>query len=249
MLIPLQLDDDVAVTFFHAAHEPYAKFVADIAQVAKAHPQVRFLVKTHPLSKRPFEARAENIVVCDSDDNIHALIELCDALVCFNSGVGFLGLIHEKPLVTVGNAFYNLPGTGQRASALAQALAQVVAQRSAPEPELMTRYLAWHLFHKYAFFKATSEIQELRTRRAHHYRNLLPYQLAGDQLASLRASVDYRFDPASYAAGKLVVSASPLAGGVRLRNEGSLLLRKLRKLARDPRRFARDSKLGRKILG
>jgi len=249
LLIPLQLDDDVAVTCFNEGHPSYAQFVADITVLARANPDVRFLVKTHPLSKRPFEGDTENLEVCDSQDNIHALIELSDALVCYNSGVGFLGLVHHKPVLTVGNAFYNIPGTGQRVESLTAALDSLRAERRPPDAELMNRYLAWHLFRKYAFFKATSEVQELRTRRAHHYRNLLPYQLPGSALMALRVSADHPFGERSYAAGKLVVSARTSTRQVRLRNDGASLLRKLRKLARDPRRFARDSRLARKILG
>src|SRR5205085_10850630 len=101
---------------------PYSEFVAQIDAVARAHPDVRFLIKAHPLSNQPFESSLSNVTLCDRTDNIHALIELSQAVVCYNSGVGFLALVHGKPLFTLGNAFYNLPGCGRRAPDFAAAV-------------------------------------------------------------------------------------------------------------------------------
>lgn len=248
VLIPLQLDDDVAVTRFNAGYEPYPKFVADIESVARQYRDVRFLVKPHPLSKRSFEVDAANITTCDREDNIHALIELSDAVICYNSGAGFLALVHEKPLVTVGNAFYNLPGTGRRAANLAEAV-RIAGELAEPSPERMLRFLAWHIFHKYAFFKATSQLSEHPNRQAHHYRDLTPYALPQGALTALRVAADYPSDGRSYAAGKVSLFAGPLTKTVLLWNGEPPLVRKLRKLMRDPQRFARDTKLGRKLLG
>jgi hypothetical protein len=247
ILVPLQVPDDVAITRFNAGFEPYASFVSSLDDVARSHPGTRFLVKTHPLLKHPFESKAGNVVVCGRSDNIHALIELSDAVICYNSGVGFLALLHGKPLVTVGNAFYNIAGTGQRASTFAEAVGMVGAV-SPPSAPLMRRYLAWHLFHKYAFFQATSELEEKRQRRAHHYHDLAVYQLPGGTLSALLASRDHPFNPRSYAAGKLAILADPLGSAVSTLEERSAFVRKLKKLARDPKAFARDSKVGRRLL-
>ncbi len=248
ILVPLQVPDDVAVTHFNAQYQPYTEFVASIDDVARAHPRTRFLVKTHPLLNEPFTSTEPNVEVCDRRDNIHALIELSQAVVCYNSGVGFLALVHGKPLITLGNAFYNLPGTGHRASTLSHGLRLLEEGVTPPSAPLMRRYLAWHLFHKYAFFQAISDLEAKRTRQAHHYHHLAAYRLPQNALSTLLASRDHAFHPRSYAAGKLAISAVPLRSAVAALEERSPFVRKLRKLTRDPRAFARDSKMGRRFF-
>lgn len=253
ILVPLQLEDDVAVTRFNEGFMRYQDFVSEVAEVARTNPNLHFFVKPHPLSGLRFSSDLSNVTLCDRDDNIHALIELSDTVICYNSGVGFLALVHEKPIVTVGNAFYNLPRCGTRANSFASAVRLGISARVRPSRADVTRYVAWLLFHKYAFCKSRSVFRNLTARQVHNYRDLLFYKLPfGGSPSFLRASAEHAFDPSSYAAGKLAIRAGSAratywAGGADTRLQ--VAKRKLRKLIRDPRRFVADSALSIAVRG
>jgi len=170
--VPLQLEDDMAVTQYNSGYQSYADFSASLADQIASHPDVLFLVKQHPLSKVPLELNSHNVLLCTSNDNVHGLIETAGAVICYNSGVGMLALAHGKRLVTVGNAFYNLPGLGQRAANLEQAIELAFHAKEPLSSKELTKLVAWMLCRKYSFFKAESVIKEFATRKAHNYRNL-----------------------------------------------------------------------------
>lgn len=174
VFIPLQLADDMAVTRFVRPTQVYADFEASIGEVARQHPQVTFVVKAHPLNRDAFPQGPDNIVVCKNDENVHAVIDSCDATVCYNSGVGLLSLIHGKPTVTIGNAFYNMEGAGRRAENLAEAIAMIAdGTCGPPAPDSVRRFIAWLVTRKYSFFKAEDDIREFKHRNSHGYKDIM----------------------------------------------------------------------------
>ena len=253
VFVPLQLQDDVAVTKFDEGYTKYKDFVAELNDVVGACPDVRFLIKPHPLSKLPLNISHANAVICDSRDNVHALIELADAVVCYNSGVGFLAMCHDKPVVTIGNAFYNIPKTGHRVDSFGEALRVIRAGNvPAPQADVMRKYVAWLIFRKYAFCSAESVIRELAERRVHDYQHLAFYQLPWKRWSYLRASSGRPVGERSYAAGKVGINITSTHdekpkkfvpnGPLQARPTDSPAQRKLRKLMRDPKLFFRDAK-------
>jgi predicted glycosyltransferase involved in capsule biosynthesis len=174
IFIPLQLSDDMAVTRFVLPTQKYAEFEASIIDVARSHPELHFVVKAHPLNRSPFPETAPNVTVCENDENVHAVIDSCDITICYNSGVGLLSLIHGKPTITIGNAFYNVAGTGHRAASLADA-ADLAAGGACtpPAPQSVRTFVAWLITRKYSFFKAEDDIREFKHRNSHGYRNIM----------------------------------------------------------------------------
>lgn len=170
--IPLQLDDDMAVTKYVRPGQCYAEFVASLNGVARANPDVLFLIKPHPLSKVTPDTSAENIIVVDRQDNIHALLDAVDFVVCYNSGVGLLSLIHEKPTITIGNAFYNMPGTGVFSNSLAEAIS-VGRKLPVPSKDIVARLISWYINSVYSEFTASDDIREFSTRKSHAYKDIL----------------------------------------------------------------------------
>ncbi len=259
-LIPLQLRDDVAVTQFNEGYPKHDAFMRDLKRVVARHPDVLFLVKTHPLSKEALDLVGRNVVDCDEYDNIHALIDLSHAVVCYNSGVGLLALIHQRRLVTVGNAFYNLPGLGARATSLDEAVKRAFGVDNMTfHTQPVRLLLAWLLTRKYSFFRGESVVHEFAARKAHGYKNLLWYQLNLDgKHASLRAGLDMRVAAKCHATAQLGVGAELAARGhhrgADLQKSGrysshAALTRllpspKFAKFVRDPKRFLEDSRYG-----
>lgn len=248
--IPMQIDDDLAVTRFADGFIDYAAFRDSILAVAERRPDVLFLIKPHPLSKSEWDSGLENVVICRAEDNVHALIETAHAVVCYNSGVGLLGLLHGKRVVTLGNAFYNFPGLGKRARDADEAVRFAFETVDGFLERDVTQLVAWMLFRKYSFFKADSHYRDFGTRRSHEYRNMRCYKLNFRVHDTwLLARVSRPFSESSYASGRLGV---PLVDDdrkksllPRARNEGrvALLQKKLRKLQRNPQRFFADSSL------
>ncbi|MEO7100499.1 MAG: galactosyltransferase-related protein [Luteolibacter sp.] len=174
VFIPLQLADDMAVTRFVAPTQSYLDFEGAICETALAHPEMVFVVKAHPLNRDSFTGGPPNLVVCENEENVHAVIDACDATVCYNSGVGLLSLIHGKPTVTIGNAYYNMEGMGFRAKNLAEAVGMLAdGACSSPSADCVRRFIAWLITCKYSFFKAEDDIREFTHRNSHGYKDIM----------------------------------------------------------------------------
>ena len=141
----------------------YVDFVASLNTVIQSHPAITFLIKPHPLSKLAPNAGADNVIFIDREANIHALIDTCDFVVCYNSGVGLLSLIHGKPLVAIGNAFYNVPGTGRFADSF-EAAVLLGRECLAPESYVVRKLVAWYLKVRYSTFIARDDVVEFEAQ-------------------------------------------------------------------------------------
>jgi predicted glycosyltransferase involved in capsule biosynthesis len=172
IFIPIQLDDDTAVTRVVRGGQSYADFVADLPAVIAANPDMLFVVKPHLLSASFDMPLAGNLVIARREDNIHALLDVATMVIDYNSGAGLLGLLHGKPVVKFGNPFYNYPGAGHQASSLAQAVARARETLPAPGAEMVARLAAWFLFRKYSTFIAVDGIRDHGHRKSHAYRDI-----------------------------------------------------------------------------
>lgn len=172
--IPLQLEDDMAVTMFLKGEQTYAEFAASLDEMIDRHPEILFIVKPHPLSKIDPLGHKPNLIIASREDNIHFLLDVASFTVCYNSGVGLLSLIHETPTATLGNAFYNMARSGLHVTSLEDAIDAFSRGRlSAPSTEIVTRITAWFILRRYSNFIATDSISEFSIRKAHGYKDIL----------------------------------------------------------------------------
>ena len=145
-------------------------------------------------------------LVCKNEENVHAIIDACHATVCYNSGVGLLSLIHGKPTVTIGNAFYNVAGTGRRADSFAAAV-KLVADGACPPPttETVRELVAWLVTRKYSFFTACDLIRQFEHRNSHGYKDITVTHLNwnGTSLPLGRVSLLSQVRKSSYLNGRL----------------------------------------------
>lgn len=111
IFVPLQRPDDTAVRVFPRknSYSDYLKILQEISESASIKNYV-LLVKKHPLEDE-IEGLSENehLKFVDSNENVNSLIKLSDIVLTFTSGVGLLGLMDFKPVLTVGNSFYTQP--------------------------------------------------------------------------------------------------------------------------------------------
>ncbi|MEI6158192.1 MAG: hypothetical protein WCP77_00045 [Roseococcus sp.] len=110
LFVPLQRPGDT-VTRFQTRGVSYAQFLEEVqAACAILPPGWRIAVKTHPLETEPLPDAAW----LNADDaHIHDLLEACDLVWTFNSGVGVLAMLHEKPVLHTGAVFYGAEGLNQ----------------------------------------------------------------------------------------------------------------------------------------
>ncbi|MDD7910777.1 glycosyltransferase [Pseudovibrio exalbescens] len=156
--IPLQLEDDTAVTLFNEGFESYQSFLDQLPQLCNRHKDTTFVIKPHPLSKQSTRFEAPNVVWADQEDNIHCLLELAQAVICYNSGVGLLALLHGKPTITIGNAFYNLVPNALVASSTQHAFVLASNRPAPPNQPDLEKLCAWFLYQRYSRF--TADLQQ-----------------------------------------------------------------------------------------
>ena len=204
--IPLQLSDDMAVNFYTYGYQKYKVFQEQLQAFDANIDNWIFIVKTHPLSKESYQFNSK-VIECDKSDNIHALLEMSDCVLCYNSGVGLLALAHEKPIITVGNAYYNrLSKYGKKAATFEEAVTLIKnGKLQRPSSKSVNTLYAWLLFYKYSFAKANSTIRDFGDRKSHAYdsMNFYVFNYKGQVFNSRLIKEEFRIQPKSYAAAKL----------------------------------------------
>lgn len=104
VLVPFQQPNDTTVRKFAKSVKGFEKFREVIASLpAKLGDEWCVVYKKHPVEdeivKIPGAINADDV-------NIYDLIEMSDVLVVINSGTGLFGLMFEKPVFIMGEAFY-----------------------------------------------------------------------------------------------------------------------------------------------
>lgn len=204
IFIPLQLRDDMAVNYFTEGYPSYDDYENEIEFSIKSHPDIMFIIKQHPLSKYDLSwtSKYENVVTSSQEDNIHALIDISDAVHLYNSGVGLLALAHEKPLFHVGNAYYN-PGNklATKVNGLNGTISCFLEKKyTSTDPNSMKKFFTWIIFEKYSWFNADDVIKNFDDRKAHGYKNISVEILNLDKTTYFTGSAmsGYSFSPKSY---------------------------------------------------
>lgn len=121
IFVPFQVDLDSQLLI----NSPHLKNMRDfyqlLLQLAQAHPALTFVIKEHPsclLSYRDLHHLQTNIRF--SGENTEQLIRKARAILTINSSVGMEAIIFHKPVITLGKAFYNIPGLVLQAETLNQ---------------------------------------------------------------------------------------------------------------------------------
>lgn len=212
--IPTQLEEDMAVTRFVTGEQSYADFVGSLVSVIDANPHIQFIVQPHPLSTLSDRENRPNMIGADRRDNVHFLIDAADVVICYNSCVGLLALLHGKPTVTIGNAFYNYDGAGHCTSSLASAVA-LIGCVAPPSTEMIMRLAAWFHLRKYSTFVATDETREFEQRRAHAYGDVLVthFRWSGMDICLQRQKVATPLSKRSYLWARIGMSPPPSQAG------------------------------------
>ncbi|MBI0326216.1 capsule biosynthesis protein [Burkholderia plantarii] len=153
-LFPLQLNSDAQIV----VHSPFAGVREAIGQVVRsfarhAPADALLLIKNHPLDTGMIEYRrfaqrvaaeegaAERVAFINAG-HLPTLLEHARGVVVVNSTVGLSALHHERPLIALGTAIYNLPGLTWQGT-----LDDFWHQRERPDMDLYHAFLDYVMHH------------------------------------------------------------------------------------------------------
>lgn len=104
LFVPLQRPSDSVIKYFCGPIGTYQNFIDLVQDTASLlNDEWQVIVKKHPLEDKAYHIN--NVIY--SNDNIKDLLDLSDAVLLINSGVGLLSMLLEKPVYYCGDVFYN----------------------------------------------------------------------------------------------------------------------------------------------
>jgi hypothetical protein len=159
LFIPLQRPGDTVTRFLTrgVTHDVFLRELRNLA--ATLPPGWRLAVKTHPLETEPLDAPgALNADAHHVDD----LLEASDLVWTFNSGVGLLAMLHGRPVLHTGAAFYAVRGVNQPVGTAAEVLA-CLAQPPGFDTARSLRFLHHLLTRVYSFGEHVTRQKTLTT--------------------------------------------------------------------------------------
>jgi capsular polysaccharide export protein len=131
VFVPFQVDVDRQVLLYSPWIAHMRQLYDVLSEVADALPaDMMFVVKEHPSSAKDYHflhARRPDRVLFANANDTQQLIENAQAVITLNSTVGIEALLFGKPVITLGQAFYNVDGLVDHADDVA-ALRQWVAR-------------------------------------------------------------------------------------------------------------------------
>ena len=123
---PLQVPDDTQVTLFAGWCGGMAGFVSALHDAARHLPQGWHLrLKEHPSAKQSLRVLLEPLlqtgrIVLDNTTDSFAQLSAARGIVTLNSSMGLQAFFHDKPVITLGRAFWAMQGLVTPASSQTQ---------------------------------------------------------------------------------------------------------------------------------
>ncbi|SMX30644.1 capsular polysaccharide export protein, LipB/KpsS family [Actibacterium lipolyticum] len=128
LFCPLQVPNDSQITLFADWVETVDGMLAALADAADALPEGWHIrVKEHPSAKsslaEPLAAaveRAKGRIVIDNQTDTFAQVAASGGVITINSSVGLQAFFYDKPVITLGKAFFAIPGLVTTAAGLSE---------------------------------------------------------------------------------------------------------------------------------
>jgi len=148
----LQRPSDTVIRHFCGPIGSYENFIRLLARLPYSLPSDWVLVvKQHPLETAP----AGVFGAYGGDQaNTTDLLEMSDAMITINSGVGVQGIMHGKPVLHCGDAFYGWPGIARQVTDEEQVNAAL--RGFTPDAEKTERFLNYLVNRFYSFARFTT---------------------------------------------------------------------------------------------
>ncbi|QKV18814.1 nitrogen fixation protein FixF [Oricola thermophila] len=136
VFVPFQVPSDMQILALSPWIDSMVKLHGEIAALADAFPERRFVIKEHPsfpLSIQQVVPRHSRIMFANGG-NTRRLIEGAEAVITVNSTVGLEALTLGRKVITLGEAHYNIDGLVLHAGSRAE-LHEAFARLDAWQPD------------------------------------------------------------------------------------------------------------------
>ena len=153
LFVPLQRPSDSVIKYFCGDIQSYDNFINLVQETVNTiSDDWVVVIKKHPLEDKA--ATIENAIY--SEDNVKDLLELCDAVLLINSGVGLLAMVWEKPVYYCGEVFYNDDRINKKVTSTTELFEHLYAGFS-PKQETLYAFLYYLIEEFYSFGKFTTQ--------------------------------------------------------------------------------------------
>lgn len=169
LLVPFQRPSDTTIKYFSdpiGNFESFVSLVEDVnAELCQAGSDWTLIAKRHPLE---VERPSRNLQFVDDETHINDLIDLADAVLVVNSGVGLLAQMWEKPVLIAGTAYYSHEKLNKFVSCSSDVIA---ALRDLPKVDRDTRNRLFHHLMENVYSFGKFETQRIKQSDG-AYRNI-----------------------------------------------------------------------------
>ncbi|MCY1259501.1 Capsule polysaccharide biosynthesis protein [compost metagenome] len=151
VFIPFQDDRDTQVRLF----SPWVRDMRELFAVGErlaSEAGLTVVFKEHPSSRESYpelHERTSDRLMFANGNATQELIEAADFVVTLNSTVGLESLLLGKPLLTLGQAFYNVEGVVMHAGSAEEALRIARAFPNWPVDDVLRKSFLHYLHHEY----------------------------------------------------------------------------------------------------
>jgi len=153
LFVPLQRPSDSVIKYFCGPIGTYADFMLLVQDTINAlDDDWSVVVKKHPLE--------DEVSILDgavyTEANIKDLLEMCDAVLLINSGVGLLSMLWNKPVFYCGDIFYNDDRINRQVTNVDDLL-KLISSEFIPDKETVYRFMYFLLEDFYSFGDFTTK--------------------------------------------------------------------------------------------
>jgi predicted glycosyltransferase involved in capsule biosynthesis len=160
LFVPLQRPSDTTILYHCGPIQSYANFINLINRLADEGDDEWIVVaKLHPLEEEIINL-SPNIILCVRNENIRDLLDMCDAVLLINSGVGVISMMWHKPLIITGDAFYAFDDLCIKSKGYENILSFLKTPLRTHLKEKQLRFLHYLIFRFYSFgiFETKEEV-------------------------------------------------------------------------------------------
>lgn len=190
LFVPLQRPGDTVVRYFSGSVSGLEEMLERISEAERllrerAGDEWRIILKKHPLETDYMITSNDRLKYATDDLHIHDVLEISDAVMVLNSGVGLLSLLFGNPTYHVGEAFYGHPGLAERVST-PQEMVERLLDPKPPDREKVERFTHHLLTNVYSFARSQTEVVKQRDgslARVTRYMDFRELRVLGEQIS------------------------------------------------------------------
>ena len=150
LFVPLQRPNDTVIKYFSKNVNNMDDFLQKIVAIQKnLEDDWVVLIKKHPLENK--QLYKEELRYVDNDTHFKDLLELCDAVMLINSGVGVTAMMYQKPVYHFGDIFYSHLSFNKEVKNTQEAIKYLKGNLLKVDIEKVKRFISFLLEDFYSF--------------------------------------------------------------------------------------------------